>query len=44
MGAIAFYTLQYARKLKKAGVPDSQAEAQAEIMRNLSTTLRHLRS
>ena len=32
MGAIAFDTLQYARKLKKAGVPDSQAEAQAEIM------------
>ena len=32
MGAIGFDTLQYARKLKKAGVPDSQAEAQAEIM------------
>ena len=32
MGAIAFDTLQYARKLKKAGVPDNQAEAQAEIM------------
>ena len=32
MGAIGFDTLQYARKLKKAGVPDGQAEAQAEIM------------
>jgi len=32
MGAIGFDTLQYARKLKAAGVPDNQAEAQAEIM------------
>ncbi len=32
MGTIAFDTLQYARKLKNAGVPDDQAEAQAEIM------------
>ena len=32
MGAIGFDTLQYARKLKAAGVPDGQAEAQAEIM------------
>ena len=32
MAAIAFDTLKYARKLKAAGVPDQQAEAQAEIM------------
>jgi len=32
MGAIGFDTLQYARKLKAAGVPDGQAAAQAEIM------------
>ncbi len=32
MGAIAFDTLQYARRLKAAGVPEQQAEAQAESM------------
>ena len=32
MAAIAFDTLKFARKLKAAGVPDRQAEAQAEIM------------
>jgi len=32
MTAIAFDTLKFARKLKDAGVPENQAEAQAEIM------------
>ena len=32
MAAIAFDTLKFARKLKAAGVPDQQAEAQAEVM------------
>jgi hypothetical protein len=32
MAAIAFDTLKFARKLKQAGVPERQAEAQAEIM------------
>ncbi len=32
MAAIAFDTLAYARRLKAAGVPDEQAEAQAELM------------
>lgn len=32
MAAIAFDTLKFARKLKDAGVPENQAEAQAEIM------------
>ena len=32
MGAIAFDTLKFARKLKAAGVPDEQAEAQAEVL------------
>lgn len=32
MTAIAFDTLKFARKLKAAGVPENQAEAQAEIM------------
>ena len=32
MAAIAFDTLKFARKLKAAGVPENQAEAQAEIM------------
>ena len=32
MAAIAFDTLKYARKLKEAGVPEQQAEAQAEGM------------
>ena len=32
MAAIAFDTLKFARKLKAAGVPEPQAEAQAEIM------------
>ncbi len=32
MAAIAFDTLKFARKLKAAGVPERQAEAQAEIM------------
>ena len=32
MAAIGFDTLKFDRKLKAAGVPDQQAEAQAEIM------------
>ena len=32
MAAIAFDTLAFARRLKAAGVPDEQAEAQAELM------------
>jgi len=32
MPAIAFDTLKYANKLKEAGVPDKQAEAQAGVM------------
>ena len=32
MAAIAFDTLKYARRLIEAGVPDRQAEAQAELM------------
>lgn len=32
MAAIAFDTLKYARRLKEAGVPEQQAEVQAEVM------------
>ena len=32
MAAIAFDTLKYARRLIEAGVPDRQAEVQAELM------------
>ena len=32
MSAIGFDTLKFARKLKEAGVPDKQAEAQAEVL------------
>ena len=32
MASIAFDTLQYARRLKSAGVPEEQAEVQAELM------------
>ena len=32
MSAIAFDTLAYAKKLKKAGVPEEQAEVQAEAL------------
>ncbi len=32
MAAVAFDTLKFARRLKEAGVPDKQAEAQAEVM------------
>ena len=32
MAAIAFDTLLFARRLKDAGVPEKQAEAQAEVM------------
>jgi len=32
MATIAFDTLNYTRKLKAAGIPAAQAEAQAEIM------------
>jgi len=32
MAAIGFDTLKFARKLKAAGVPERQAEAQAEVM------------
>ncbi len=32
MAAIAFDTLKFARRLQAAGVPQEQAEAQAEVM------------
>lgn len=32
MSAVAFDTLRFARRLKEAGVPEKQAEAQAEVM------------
>jgi len=32
MSAIAFDTLKYARRLMEAGVPEKQAEVQAELM------------
>ena len=32
MAAIAFDTLKFARRLKDVGVPEAQAEAQAELM------------
>ena len=32
MSTLAFDTLQYARRLKSAGVPEQQAEVQAELM------------
>ena len=32
MSAIGFDTLKFARKLKEAGVPEKQAEAQAEVL------------
>jgi len=32
MAAIAFDTLKFARRLKEAGVPEAQAEVQAELM------------
>jgi hypothetical protein len=32
MSALAFDSLKFARRLKEAGVPDTQAEAQAELM------------
>ena len=32
MSAIAFDTLKFARRLKEVGVPEAQAEAQAELM------------
>ena len=32
MSMLAFDSLKFARRLKEAGVPDKQAEAQAEIM------------
>ncbi len=32
MGALAFDTLSYAKKLKSAGFTDQQAEVQAEIL------------
>jgi len=32
MSAIAFDTLQFSRRLKAAGVPENQAETQAELM------------
>lgn len=35
MTTIAFDTLAYANKLKQAGVPDRQAEVQAEAMAEL---------
>lgn len=35
MSAIVFDTLAYAKKLKRAGVPEAQAEVQAEAMAEL---------
>lgn len=35
MSAIAFDTLAYAKRLKQAGVPEQQAEVQAEAMAEL---------
>ena len=35
MTAVAFDTLAYANKLKQAGVPDRQAEVQAEALAEL---------
>lgn len=35
MAAIAFDTLAYAKKLRQAGVPEAQAEVQAEAMAEL---------
>ncbi|MEE4110003.1 MAG: hypothetical protein V2I24_11675 [Halieaceae bacterium] len=32
MGALTFDSLRFARRLKEAGVPEQQAEAQAELM------------
>ena len=32
MSALAFDSLKFARRLKEAGVPEKQAEAQAEVM------------
>jgi len=32
MAAVAFDTLKFARRLKEVGVPEAQAEAQAELM------------
>ena len=32
MSAIAFDTLKYSKRLKEAGVPDKQAEAEAEAL------------
>ncbi len=32
MATLAFDSLRYARRLREAGVPESQAEAQAELM------------
>ena len=32
MSSLAFDSLKFARRLKQAGVPDAQAEAQAELM------------
>lgn len=32
MGALTFDTLKFANRLKAAGVPDKQAEAEAEIL------------
>ncbi len=32
MGSLAFDTLRYARRLRDAGVPEPQADVQAEIM------------
>ena len=32
MGSLAFDSLKFARRLKEAGVPENQAEAQAEVM------------
>ena len=32
MGTLAFDSLKFARRLKDAGVPESQAEVQAELM------------
>lgn len=40
MTAITFDTLAYVKKLKKAGVPEKQAEAQVEALADLAKQIR----
>ena len=42
MSTITFDTLKYAERLKSAGVPDAQARAEAEALRDaLAETINH---